>query len=131
MIHVILIIIFVYLIYYFTSVRRLDKNGHYKKKKNKTIDDYDQLPSEAKYFIKKYNVDLNKINLRGLLKLIALILGIDIAIVTIIVLLIANDNIILALIIGAFLIIPIYVISLKFVGNYFKKKGLVKDEQNK
>lgn len=124
-------ILIVYLIYYFVSVVRYDKNGHLKNKKNNKISDYDGLPQEVKYFIKKYNVDLNKINLRGVLKLTGLVLGVDISILSLIVLLIFKDNVVLQILIAAILIIPIYLISLKFVGNYFKKKGLVKNDQNK
>ena len=120
----------VYILYYVVSISRYDKYGHLKKK-NKNIKDYDGLPNEVKYFIKKYNLDLNKINLRGLLKLTGFILGIDITIISIIVFLIFRDSVVLQVVVAAVLIIPIYLISLKFLGNYFKKKGLVKDEQNK
>ena len=119
-------ILIVYLVYFFVSVSRYDKEGHLKNK-SKEISDYDGLPSEVKYFIKKYNIDLDKINLRGLLKLTGFILGIDIAIISIIVVLIFKNNIILQLVIASICIIPIYLISLKFLGNYFKKKGLVKN----
>ena len=89
--------------------------------------DYDGLPSEVKFFIKKYNIDLYKINLRGLLKLTGLILGIDIAILSIVVVLIFRTNVVMQIVVASLLIIPIYLISLKFLGNYFKKKGLVKN----
>ena len=126
MIETIITIIIVYLVYYFVSVARYDKDGHLKNK-TKGITDYDGLPSEVKYFIKKYNVDLDKINLRGLLKLTGFILGIDIAIVSIIVVLIFKNNVVLELLIASICIIPLYLISLKFLGKYFKKKGLVKN----
>ena len=67
----------------------------------------------------------------GLLKLTGFILGIDITIISIIVFLIFRDSVVLQVVVAAVLIIPTYLISLKFLGNYFKKKGLVKDEQNK
>ncbi len=126
MIGTMITILIVYLVYYFVSVARYDKNGHLKKK-SKEITDYDGLPSEVKYFIKKYNIDLDKINLRGLLKLTGLVLGIDIAIVTIIVVLLFNNDIVLELLVGAIAILPLYLISLKLLGKYFKKKGLVKN----
>ena len=126
MIETIITILIVYLVYYFVSVARYDKEGHLKNK-SKGITDYDGLPSEVKYFIKKYNIDLEKVNLRGLLKLTGFILGIDIAIVSIIVVLIFKDNIVLELLVASICIIPIYLISIKFLGNYFKKKGLVKN----
>jgi len=126
MIETFITILIVYILYYFVSVNRYDKNGHLKKK-TKGVSDYDGLPSEVKYFIKKYNIDLDKINLRGLLKLTGFILGINITILSIVVLLLFRDSVVLQIIVAALLIIPIYLISLKILGNYFKKKGLVKN----
>ncbi len=126
MIETIITILIIYLVYFFVSVARYDKNGHLKKKID-GVTDYDGLPSEVKYFIKKYNIDLDKINLRGLLKLTGLILGIDIAILSIVVVLIFRTNVVMQIVVASLLIIPIYLISLKFLGNYFKKKGLVKN----
>ena len=126
MIETIITVLIIYLVYYFVSVTRYDKDGHLKKK-TKGMTDYDGLPSEVKFFIKKYNIDLDKINLRGLLKLTGLILGLDIAIISIPVVLIFRTNIILQLIVSIILLFPVYLISLKLLGNYFKKKGLVKN----
>ena len=128
MIETFISILIVYVIYYFVSVTRFDKAGHLKNKGNRKISDYDGLPSEVKYFVKKYKVDLDKVNLHGVLKLIGLVLGIDIAILSLIVLLIFRKSVMLQVIVAALLIIPTYLISLRFVGKYFKKKGLVKDE---
>ena len=138
MIYAMITVLIVFIVYYLVTVMRFDKNGFLKKlnKKNSRksikevnelkIESYKELPSEVKYFIKKYNVDLDKINVRALLKLIGFILGIDIAIICIVVLLISN-NIVIQLVVASILIIPVYLISLKFLGNYFKTKGLIKD----
>ena len=126
MIEAFITILIVYLVYFFVSVARYDKDGHLKNK-SKNISDYDGLPTEIKYFIKKYNIDLEKINLRGLLKLSGLILGFDIAIVSIPVVLIFKDKVVLQLVISSLLIVPVYLISLKFLGKYFKKRGICKD----
>ena len=138
MIDVAICILIVYLVYYFVSVNRYDKTGHVKKKEDKNskkvkidknrskVEDYMALPSEVKYFVKKYNVDLDKINLRGLLKLTGFVLGIDITIVTIFVLLVL-ESVVWQVVVASILIIPVYLISLKFLGKYFKKKGLIKD----
>ena len=128
MLATLLIIFIIYVLYYFTSVSRFDKTGHPKKK---GITDHDALPSEAKYFVEKYKVDKEKVNYKKMLKQIALLLGIDIAILSLAVLLIFKESVVLQIIVAVILIIPLYLFSLKFVGNYFKKKGLVKDEQNK
>jgi len=126
MIETFITILIVYLVYFFVSVARYDKNGHLKNK-SKGVSDYDGLPTEVKYFIKKYNINLDKINLRGLLKLTGLILGLDIAIISIPVVLIFRDNVVLQIVASSLLIVPAYLISLKLLGNYFKKKGLVKN----
>ena len=128
MVETFITIFIVYIIYYFVSVTRYDKTGHLK---NKKVSDYEGLPSEVKYFVYKYSIDLDKVNLRGVLKLIGLVLGIDIAILSLAVLLIFKESVVLQIIVAVILIIPLYLFSLRFVGNYFKKKGLVKDEQNK
>ncbi|MBO5376601.1 MAG: hypothetical protein J6A52_07125 [Bacilli bacterium] len=133
MIDMFITIVIVYLAYYFISVLRFDKYGHVKKNKsnknNKNgdkLDDYMALPVEAKYFIKKYNIDLEKVNLRGILNLIGVILGIDIAIISLFVLLVF-DKVVWQVLIASILIFPIYLLSIKIAGNYFKKKGLVKN----
>lgn len=126
MIETLITILIVYLVYFFVSVARYDKNGHLKNK-SKGITDYEGLPTEVKVFIKMYKIDTDKINYRGLLKLTGLILGINIAIVSIPVVIIFRDNIVLQILVASLLIIPVYLISLKILGNYFKKKGLVKN----
>ena len=128
MIEVVITVLIVYFLYYFVSIKRFDKAGHYKNAKEKKISDYEALPSEVKYFITKYKIDTNKINYKPLLKLLGLILGIDIAVLTIICVLIFQKNTVLILIVAAILIIPLYLLSISFVGKYFKKKGLVKNE---
>lgn len=130
MIEIFIMVLIVYIIYYFVSVNRYDKNGNLKGKNNKASN-YEGLPSEVKYFIKRYNIDLDKVNLRGVLKLTGLVLGIDIAILTLLVLLIFKDKIVIELLISSLLIVPLYLVSLKFVGKYFEKKGLVKNDRNK
>lgn len=125
-----------YILYFVVSVRKFDKNGHVKrstknKKQNKSMkeqrkEDFLALPSEVKYFIRKYNVDLDKVNLRGVLKIVGLVLGIDIAIVTVVSVLLF-EKIIYQMILAIILIIPAYLISIKFLAKEFKKRGMIKD----
>lgn len=126
MINIVYVLI-VYLMYFIISVKRFDKEGHYKKKKKKNIEDYEALPSEVKFFITMYKVDLKKVNLRAVLKLIGLLLAIEIVVVMFIVNLLIKKSIALQILASTFLLFPVYIISLKIVGNYFKKKGLVKN----
>ncbi len=139
-----LAILLVYIIYYIFSVTRYDKSGHYKDKsrrKGKGLKklskeeikalkkkDYDKLPNEVKFFVSKYKIDLDKVNIRGLLKMVGLALGIDIAIATIIVVTIFKNDITIEIIVGFIIMLVLYLISLKIMGVYFEKKGLVKDE---
>lgn len=123
MIITLVIVFFVYALYYVVTISRFDKTGH---SVNREVSDYQALPSEVKYFVKKYKVDENKVNYRGVLKMFALILGINIAIVVIpVVLLIENE--VLQIVIAVVILFPLFLFSLKLLGNYFKKKGLVKD----
>ncbi len=131
MIEIFIMVLLVYMAYYFVSVNRYDKSGNLKGNKKDKVANYQGLPSEVKYFIKRYNVDLDKVNLRGVLKLTGLVLGIDIAILTLLVILIFKDKVVIELLIASVLVIPLYLISLKFVGRYFEKKGLVKNDRNK
>ena len=131
MLEVFITVLIVYLIYYFVSISRYDKAGHLKKGGTSKIDDYQGLPSEVKFFIHKYKIDIEKVNLRGVLKLIGFILGIDIAILSILVTVLFKNNVLVQILLASILIIPLYLISIKFAGNYFKKEGYVKDEHNK
>ena len=136
-------ILLVYIIYFVFTVTRYDKNGHYKdknyvydKKKSKKeianelkVKDYEKLPSEVKFFVRSYKVDLDKINIRGLLKMIGIILGLDIGITVITMIMIFDGkNEILEIVVGFIVTMIVYLICLKFLGNYFKKKGLCKNE---
>ncbi len=135
-----IIILIVYIIYFIFSVSKYEKDGHFKQKKNgkkkltkKEIEelkklDYDKLPAEAKYFVSKYRVDMDKINLRGLLKMIGLILGFNIAIATIIVITVIRDKPTLQIVVGFVIVLVLFLISLKILSKYLEKKGVMKDE---
>lgn len=125
-----------YIVYFIVSVTKFDKNGHVKRSKKdekkkrsaeeQRKDDFLSLPAEVKYFIRKYNVDLDKVNLRGVLKVVGLVLGVDIAIVTVVSVLLFK-KLTYQMILAIVLIIPMYLISLKFLAKAFKKRGLIKD----
>ena len=128
MLELIITIILIYLIYYFWIVLNFDKTGNLKrrtKKENKNL----KIPSEAQYFIMKYNVDLKKINYRYFLQVIGLLVAFDIAIVANIV--VRIDELWIQLIVGFILTILVSIISFALLGRYFKKKGLTKNVDNK
>lgn len=128
MIETIFTVIIIYILYFIFSVSKFDKYNELKKNKKKDAKEkislYNALPAEVKYFVKRYNVDLNKFNVRGLLKLIGLVLGVDIGIVLAIVLLLVK-KMAYQIILGFILLIPIYLISLRILARYLKKKGLI------
>ena len=142
-------ILLVYFIYFLFTVSRYDKNGHYKDKKEKyeekfrraknkkkeqkklinelKVKDYEKLPNEVKYFVNKYKVDLEKVNIRGLLKMTGLILALCIALsIIVIVLIIKVKNIILETVLCFVITMILYLISMKILANNFKKRGLIK-----
>ena len=131
----ILLFIVLYVLYYFMSIRKYDKTGHYKSKNRTSVekikkDDFTHLPNEVKVFVVKYNVDLDKINLHGLLKLFGIVLSATISFSFIVSRTIVND-ILYEGIITLLLTFAIYFIFLVALGNYFKKKGLVKNGNKK
>lgn len=112
----IIIYLIIFLTYRFIFLR---KKKNKKKKKEK-------LPVEINYLVGKYKIDLKKIDYNKLLTLIALISSLDITILVFIFTVI--DNSIIAIISVIVLVIPIILISYGFLGKYYKKKGLIKDE---
>ena len=97
-------------------------------RKNKEYDP-NKASSEVKILIKRYNIDIKKINYTNLLKTISLINALDIALVIFWVSFIKRLNI--QCLVAVVLIIPVIIISYAVFGNYLKQKGLVKNENNK
>ena len=134
MIKMIFSIIIIYMLYYVWIAFNFDKTGKEKKgkkkntrKKNKT--DKRKMPSEVKFFVERYNIDLDKINYRYFLQLIGLTVAFDLSFV------IAVMDFISVLwikcLVGFILMLVVVLLSFKLLGNYFKKKGLVKNDKNK
>lgn len=137
----------VYIIYFIFTVSKYDKTGHYKKikyerdkdklsKKEKEkfinkvkIEDYNHLPNEVKFFVTKYKIDLDKVNIRALLRMNGIILAIIISLAVLFVVIVFNEkDVSIGILVGIVITIVLYLIVLKLLGIYFKKKGLVKDE---
>ena len=137
----ILAIMIVYTVYFIFTINRYDKNGHYKKfeydkkKSKKTLEkelkqmDYDKLPNEIKFFVNSYKIDLDKINIRALLKMNGIILGLIIGITSITMIMIFKGNdITLEVLVGFSVAMIIYLIALKLLGDNLRKKGICKNE---
>lgn len=123
-------LVFVYILYYIMNIRKYDKEGNFKATKKSK--DQPKIPIEVELLIRKYRVDISKLNYRGLLKLVGFVCALDIALIVATVINIAIDNVVIKIIIGGLLTIPVIMISYAIMGNYFKKKGLViKNDRNK
>ncbi len=101
----------VYTLYYVFSIRKVKKN------KNK-------LPVEVQYLLIKYKIDIDKIKYKNLLRFIALVGSFDIAVIVTVVL--NLDGYILPFIVSFILAIPLIFVSFKIIGNYYKRKGMIK-----
>ncbi len=142
-----LAIFLVYILYFLFTVSKYDKTGHYKKiefakdidklnkkEKEKILnkvkeEDFKHLPNEVKFFVIKYKIDLEKINIRAFLKMNGLLLSLVIAVAILFVMIVFNNkDIYVGMLVGIVLTIVLYLIALKLLAIYFKKKGLVKDE---
>ena len=112
----ILVYLIIFLLYRFILLK---KKKNKKKKKEK-------IPMEINYLVGKYKIDIKKIDYNKLLTQIALIGSLDMTILVIIFSII--DNSLIAILIIAVTVTPIIIISYGFLGKYYKKKGLIKDE---
>jgi hypothetical protein len=113
LIQFLLTFIVVFLGYYFLVVRKtkeFDKNS---------------CPMEVTYIMKKYKLNIKKLNYHQLLKLIAIINAIIVALTCLIVALV--DLLLLELLLGFFVLIPLIIISYDIVGKCYRKKGMTDD----
>ena len=76
--------------------------------------------------IRKLLQKVKKLNYKNLLRIIALVSSLDISLIVTIAFLF--ESYLLELLIILVLIIPTIIISYSFVGNYYVKKGMIKDE---
>ena len=110
--------VFVFLLYKILVVRKAKKKG----KKFKE-------PIEITYLVNRYNLDLEKVNYKKLLRVISITSSFDISlVVTIIVLL---DNFFLEVILGFILTLVIILLSYHMVYLVYKKKGMIKNESKR
>ena len=108
----------VYLLYFFFQVIR-------KKKMDKK-----RVPIELLLLIKKYKLDMDKINYRSIMNKIALVSAFDIAFIAVFVMKFI-ENVYLSIIIGGVLFIPLILITYNFIGIYYVRKGMIKNGNKK
>lgn len=116
-IYFILTFLFVYMISYFFVVRKAGKKTQKK------------IPVEVEYLIKKYNIDLKKVDYRSFINTISITGSIIMALTVLIIFNI--ENILLQLLVAFVVMIPLILIGFKLVGEFYKKKGLMKDENKR
>ena len=127
--------IIIYILYYIFSINKYGKDGHYRTKKLKkkndiAINDYKKLPNEVKIFIDKYKIDITKINIRGLLKSVGIIIAFSISFGLLIASRISKVPII-EIAITLLITFIFYFISLTIIGKKLRQKGYVKDGNKK
>ncbi len=87
---------------------------------NKAKKNREKLPVEIKYIVKKYKIDLDKINYNQLLQVMALVSAFDISLIAFVMSLI--PNFFMELLIGLIMFVPVIFISYSFIGKRYRKK---------
>ena len=128
------------MLYYIWIAFNFDKTGKERERKTKKSKkttkndkygkiDKRKMPSEVKFFVERYKIDLDKLNYRYFLQLIGLTVAFDLSIV------VAVMDFISVLwikcLVGFIVMLVVVLLSFRLLGNYFKKKGLVKNDKNK
>lgn len=81
---------------------------------------------EIRYLIFKYKLDIDKVDYKQLLQIVALVSSFDIALIVSVEMFLVNW---LAQILIVFiLVIPVFMLSYNLVFKFYKKKGMIKDE---
>lgn len=86
--------------------------------------DKEKVPVELVFLIKKYRLDMKKIKYQGIMNMIGLVSAFNIAFTSTFVLAFI-ENIYIAILIGAVMLIPLILITFNFIGIFYKKKGCV------
>ncbi len=105
----ILTFIIIYLFYYFFTIKKCKKNKKY-------------VPVEVNLIITIYKIDVKKIDLYKMIKIVCLITSFIISISVVLIMSLSKNNI-LSLIIGSILSLVLAIIIYSFIGKYYKKKN--------
>ena len=110
--------VIVYLFYlFFLVIRKKEYNPN-------------KVPVELHFLIKKYRLDMKKIKYRSIMNLIGLASAFVVAFTATFVFRFIK-NIYIAIIVGAIMLVPLIFITFNLIGNYYKKKGMIKDGNKK
>ena len=93
-----------------------------KDKKNKSK----KYPMEVKYLINRYHLNMRKVDYPQLLQIVALVSSFDIAFIVSVVMFV--DNYLWQILSVLILVLPVIFVSYHFVGSFYRKRGMTKDE---
>ena len=85
----------------------------------------DKLVLEVLYLVKRYRLDLEKVNYNQLLQIVAITSSLDISIICSLIMLF--DNFIIRILVGGLSIVLVLLISYHIVYLFYKKKGMIKN----
>lgn len=111
----------VFICYRFLVIRKVNN-----KKKKKRKMNANNKPIEVSLLEAKYHLDLEKLDYNKLLWIICAVSSLDITIIITLILLL--DSYLIQLLIALILTFPIILVSYSFIGKYYVKKGMIKDE---
>ena len=108
--------IIVYLFYYIFIIRKC--------KKNKKV-----IPIEVSFILSIYDIDINRINLLEMIKVVSLATTI---ILSIIITIISEffDNTIILLVFGAVISVLVAIIIYRMIGKHYEKESMKKDKKH-
>ena len=86
--------------------------------------DPNKVPQELVFLIKKYRLDIKKINYKKIMNQIGLACAFDVAFTSGFMFSFVK-NIYLAVLIGALMLVPLIMITFNMIGKYYEKRGMV------
>lgn len=119
----VIIFLLVFVIYNFAVINKEKKRLEKMKKKNQRVDEA-VYPAEVMYLVKRYQLDLKKVNYFSLLREISLVCSFDLSLIAY--LATQVNGTIWQILIAALLCIPVIYISFMLYGKRLQKKGLTK-----
>lgn len=119
----VIIFLLVFVIYNFAVINKEKKRLEKMKKKNQRVDEA-VYPAEVMYLVKRYQLDLKKVNYFSLLREISLVCSFDLSLIAY--LATQVNGTIWQILIAAILCIPVIYISFMLYGKRLQKKGLTK-----
>lgn len=119
----VIVFLLVFVIYNFAVINKEKKRLEKMKKKNQRVDEA-AYPAEVMYLVKRYQLDLKKVNYFSLLREISLVCSFDLSLIAY--LATQVNGTIWQILIAALLCIPVIYISFMLYGKRLQKKGLTK-----